>query len=130
MENTTRLSVQPTLSRVADWIVRILLALAFVSAGCMKLAGVPQFVALFDQIGVGQWFRLLTGTLEVAGGVMVLIPRAAAWGALLLVCVMVGALFTHLMVIGGNPLPALVLLVLATTVLWRRRAQLPRPIGA
>lgn len=117
-------------ARILDWILRILLALAFISAGGMKLAGVPQFVALFDQIGVGQWFRLLTGALEVAGGVLVLIPRTAGWGALLLACVMMGALFTHLAVIGGNPLPAFVLLVLAAMILWLRRAQLPLSKGA
>ena len=117
-------------AHILDWIVRMLLAAAFVSAGGMKLAGVPQFVALFDQIGIGQWFRLLTGTLEVAGGLLVLIPRTAAWGALLLAGVMVGALLTHLMVIGGNPIPAVILLALAGVVLWLRRASLSLSKGA
>lgn len=118
-------------ARIIDWGVRILLAAAFVSAGGMKLAGVPQFVAMFDQIGLGQWFRLLTGALEVTGGVLVLIPRTAIWGALLLACVMAGAIVTHLAVIGGKPLPALTLLALAAIVLWMRRAQLAStPKGA
>lgn len=111
-------------ARILDWVVRVLLAAAFISAGGMKLAGVPQFVAMFDQIGIGQWFRLLTGALEVAGGLLALVPRTAIWGASLLACVMVGALFTHLTVIGGNPLPALVLLILCAAVLWLRRSQL------
>lgn len=117
-------------ARILDWILRVLLAFAFVSAGGMKLAAAPQFVALFDQIGIGQWFRLLTGTLEVAGGLLVLIPQTAVQGALLLACVMLGALFTHLALIGGNPIPALVLLALAAAVLWLRRASLPLPKGA
>lgn len=118
-------SHQPSrLTQGLDWLVRILLALTFVSAGGMKLAGVPQFVALFDQIGIGQWFRLVTGTFEVLGGLLVLIPRTSIFGAVLLACVMLGAVFTHLAVIGGNPLPALVLLALSTVVLWLRRAQL------
>lgn len=118
-------------ARIVDWAVRILLAVAFVSAGGMKLAGVPQFVAMFDQIGLGQWFRLLTGALEVTGGLLVLIPRTAVWGALLLACVMAGAIVTHLTVIGGNPMPALVLLALAAAVLWVRRARLTAiPKGA
>lgn len=121
-----QISFQPPsrFAQIVDWTVRILLALAFVSAGGMKLAGAPQFVALFDQIGIGQWFRLLTGTLEVAGGLLLLIPRTSIFGALLLVCVMIGAVFTHLAVIGGNPAPALVLLALSAGVLWLRRAQL------
>jgi hypothetical protein len=81
-------------------------------------------VAIFDLIGVGQWFRLLTGTLEVAGAVLVLAPRTAVWGASLLAAIMVGAVFTHLVVIGGNSAPALVLLALSAVVLWLRRRQL------
>lgn len=124
MATTMAFALPSRLARAADWIIRILLALAFISAGGMKLAGAEQFVAMFDQVGIGQWFRLLTGTLEVTGGLLVLIPRAAIFGALLLVCVMVGALFTHLAVIGGNPLPALVLLALCAAILWLRREQL------
>jgi putative oxidoreductase len=37
---------------------------------------------------------------------------------------MAGAVFTHLAVIGGSPVPAIVLLVLAGAVVWLRRAQL------
>ncbi len=110
-------------ARILDWPLRILLALAFIAAGGAKLAGAPPMVAIFDQIGIGQWFRLLTGALEIAGGLLALAPRTSIWGALLLACVMVGALFTHLVLIGGNPLPALVLLVLTASVLWLRRAQ-------
>lgn len=39
------------------WVLQALLAAAFVAAGGAKLAGVPQMVALYEQIGVGQWFR-------------------------------------------------------------------------
>ncbi|WP_206366557.1 DoxX family protein [Sphingomonas gei] len=106
-----------------------MLALAFVAAGVAKLAGAPPMVAIFDQIGIGQWFRLLTGMLEIAGGLLVLVPRSSAWGALLLLCVMAAAVFTHLVVIGGNPVPALVLLVLSAAVLWLRRRQPLAAIG-
>ena len=123
----TRTPPRPTTpQRSVDWALRILLASAFVSAGGLKLAGAAQFVALFDQIGVSQWFRLLTGAWEVTGGLLILVPRTALLGAVLLACVMVGALFTHAAIIGGNPLPAVVLLALCSGVLWLRRSQLTR----
>ncbi|SDA35850.1 DoxX family protein [Sphingomonas sp. NFR15] len=115
---------------IADWIVRILLGTAFVAAGGAKLAGAPPMVAIFDHIGIGQWFRLLTGALEISGAVLVLVPRTAARGASLLSAIMVGAVFTHLVVIGGNPAPALVLLALSVVVLSLRRRQLLRLAGA
>lgn len=115
-----------TMQRSIDWVVRIVLAFAFISAGGLKLAGAAQFVAMFEQIGAGQWLRVLTGAFEVVGGLLILAPRTAIWGAILLTCVMLGAIVTHAVIIGGNPLPALVLLALAATVLWLRRGQLIR----
>jgi len=53
-----------------------------------KLAGTAQMVELFDKVGLGKWFRYLTGLLEVAGGIGLLIPRYAFYAAILLVIVM------------------------------------------
>lgn len=103
------------------WGVRILLALAFGAAGAAKLAGVPQMVQVFDAIGVGQWFRYVTGAVEIMGAVLILIPAAGFFGALLLAATMVGAVATHLVVIGGSPMPAVVLGLLSAFVAWRLR---------
>ena len=105
------------------WTLQILVALVFFAAGGAKLAGVAQMVEVFDQIGMGQWFRYLTGALEVAGAALVLYPRAAFYGGAILACVMVGAVGAHLFVIGGNPAPAALLLIAATTIAALRRSQ-------
>jgi hypothetical protein len=112
--------VSPTQRRIV-WGVRILLALAFGAAGLAKLAGVPQMVQVFDAIGVGQWFRYLTGAVEVVGAVLLLVPAAGFVGGLLLAATMVGAVATHVVLIGGNPAPAAVLGALAAFVAWRQR---------
>ena len=78
-------------------------------------------VEMFAKLGAGQWFRYLTGALEVIGAVGLLVPRAAFYGAALLAVVMVGAIVAHLAVLGGSPIPALVLLVIVGTVAWLRR---------
>jgi putative oxidoreductase len=102
------------------WGVQILTALAFLAAGGSKLSGAPAMVDMFEKIGFGQWFRYVTGSLEVAGALLLLLPRTAAIGGWLLAAVMIGAVGTHLFLIGGNPIPAAVLLVLAVTVGWAR----------
>lgn len=105
---------------IALWAVQVLLALAFLMAGAAKLTGQPMMVALFEKIGIGQWFRYVTGSIEVASGGLLLIPKFTVIGALLLCATMVGALITHFAVIGGNPATAAVLLVLCAFVLWGR----------
>lgn len=109
-----------TKSRVI-WAVRILLALAFGAAGASKLAGAPQMVAVFDAIGFSQWFRYLTGFVEIVGAVMILVPRMAFFGALWLGATMLGAVATHLLLIGGSPVPAIVLGLLCALVVYQLR---------
>ncbi|MFC5523827.1 DoxX family protein [Polaromonas jejuensis] len=113
-------SVSPVQRRIV-WGLRILLALAFGAAGASKLAGVPQMVQVFDAIGFGQWFRYLTGAVEVVGAVLLLVPATGFFGGLLLAVTMVGAVATHLVLIGGNPAPAAVLGLLSSFVAWRQR---------
>ena len=49
----------------------------------------PAMVALFDAIGVGQWFRHVTGAIEIVSAVALLTPSFAPFGALLLASTMV-----------------------------------------
>jgi putative oxidoreductase len=106
---------------VGLWILQIGAAGMFLTVGFLKLSGDPQMVALFQAIGLGQWFRYVTGSLEVLGAVLLLIPRLTGLGALLLVGVTLGAVTTHLFVIGGNPLPAIILLIVTGMIAWGRR---------
>jgi putative oxidoreductase len=109
---------------VALWLTQIALAGRFLFSGGLKLTGAPALVALFDAIGIGQWFRYLTGSIEVVSAVALLVPSWAAFGALLLIPTMVGAVFTHLFIVGGSAVPATVLLTGSLAIAWARRDQL------
>lgn len=115
--------------KFTSWGLRILAAAAFLAAGSAKLAGVPMMVQIFDQIGVGQWFRVVTGLVEVSSAIVLLIPATAALGALLLATTMCFAILTHLFVIGGNPVPAIMLLLVTATIVWLHRAGLATTFG-
>ena len=109
---------------VALWLTQIALAAMFMFSGGLKLTGAPELVALFDAIGIGQWFRYATGSIEVVSAVALLVPAWAAFGALLLIPTMIGAVFTHLFIVGGSAAPATVLLIGALAITWARRDQL------
>ena len=53
------------LALIALWSVQVVLAGMFLLAGGSKLAGAAAMVALFDAVGVGQWFRYVTGGIEL-----------------------------------------------------------------
>ena len=63
------------------WVLQILAAAAFLGAGSAKLAGVREMVDTFTKVGLGQWFRYLTGLLEVAGAIGLFVPRLAFYAA-------------------------------------------------
>lgn len=102
------------------WLARIALSGVFLAAGTAKLVGVEPLVELFDQIGLGQWFRYLTGALEIAGAVLLLVPRFGVVGGALLSAIMVGAFITNI-VLGNNPAGAVVLFFASAAIAWALR---------
>jgi putative oxidoreductase len=98
-------------ARIALWVLQIALAAMFLFSGGSKLIGAPAMVALFDAIGWGQWFRYLTGVIEMSAAVALLIPSLSVFGALLLIPTMIGASATNLL-LGQTVIPPLVLLAL------------------
>jgi uncharacterized membrane protein YphA (DoxX/SURF4 family) len=110
-------------SLIALWLTQVALAAMFLMAGGSKLAGVPAMVSLFDTLGFGQWFRYLTGVVEVVSAIALLMPSAAIFGAMLLIPTMVGAAAANLF-LGQSPAVPIVLLLVAAAVAWTRRDQL------
>jgi uncharacterized membrane protein YphA (DoxX/SURF4 family) len=114
---------------IALWIVQGLLAFAFVGAASGKLLGKPEMVGLFDGIGVGQWFRYVTGLVELSGAALILVPKTRVIGAGLLAGTMLGAIPIHLFVLHSAPTAPVVLLALVSFVLWGRRGELAKLLG-
>ena len=103
--------------------LRALLTCAFLAADGAKLLGVDAMVETFGQIGLGQWLRYATGIIEVGGAVLLWLPGRQAVGASLLGGTMVGAVLTHLLILGPSMLPAIVLGLLCSAVLYLHRDQ-------
>jgi uncharacterized membrane protein len=81
------------------WLPRIGVAVAFLSIGYGKFGEHSSWVRIFDRIGFGQWFRYLTGTMQIAGAVLVLIPRTFVIGILMLACTMFGAMLVWIFIV-------------------------------
>jgi putative oxidoreductase len=94
----------------------IILALAFLLFGGMKLLSPQELLDNFENWGYPSGFHYLVGLAEVGGAVALFIRPLSKWGALLLGIVMTGAFITHAM----NPplsagVPSVVLGVMAYT---------------
>jgi putative oxidoreductase len=107
-----------------DWALRAGVGLVFSVFALEKLVG-SSWVSLFGAIGLGQWFRYFTGSVQLAGSILLLFPRTARLGAALIASTMIGAMGFHLTMlegIGGAIIPA-VLLPLIVAAGWNGRGQ-------
>ena len=115
---------QGKVKSIGLWTLQILVSAVFLLAGGSKLSGASEMVRMFDVIGIGQWFRYLTGGLEVLGAIALLIPATAGLAAVLLSAIMIGAVATHLFVIGGSPVVPIGLLVASAVIAFARRERI------
>ena len=105
--------------------LRTLLTLAFVAAGAAKLAGVDMMVQTFDAVGLGQWLRYVTGAIEIGGALALWWPNRQVVGAGLLGATMVGAVLSHVFVLGvATAMPSIVLGLMCAAVLYLHRDQI------
>ncbi len=78
------------------FILRIIVAVAFLLAGGAKLAGAKPLADQFEEFGLPRFMMYLVGVLEIAGAVGLFILPLAVWAALGLSALMLGAIANHI----------------------------------
>ena len=100
---------------LARWLPRVAVAIAFLSIGYSKFEAQSMWVRTFNEIGLGDWFRYFTGSVQMLGAVLVLVPRTCLLGIAILSCTMLGAALIWIFVLhqpGNAPIPLFVLTAL------------------
>jgi len=106
--------------KIVMWIVSILLACLFLSAGLPKLLTPAKILAEWVY---APWFLTFIGACETLGAIGLLIPRLAALAAAGLSVIMIGAVYT-LVTHHMNkelPIPILVFFLLILVIFLRRK---------
>jgi putative oxidoreductase len=114
---------------IAIWALRVVLGLLFLVVGTTKLTGTGNTVEYFSAIGWGQWFRYLTGLLDITGAALLFVPRWTCYGAIVLACSVGSATLIALTLLRGNPMwggsemvwVPLVITLLAVVLAWLTR---------
>ena len=114
---------------IGTWALQAVVAAVFFAAGMAKLTGVPFEVQSFAQIGLGQWFRIVTGMTQIVGAFALVYPGLALIGGLWLGFNMVCAVVVCLSVLHTNPAPAIILALLNALSVYLRRDQLASRAG-
>jgi uncharacterized membrane protein YphA (DoxX/SURF4 family) len=77
---------------ISIYAAQILLGVIAIATGYAKLTGTGLMAQQFEALGLGSTFLTAAGLAEIAAGLCLLLPRGGILGAVLLACVMVGAL--------------------------------------
>ncbi len=113
-------------------ISSIIAALILLQTLYFKFTGAPESVYIFEQLGLEPYGRIGTGILELIIAALLLVKRSSLVGGILGLGVIIGALFSHIFVLGivvqddGGLLFGLALLVfvLCFITIWIQKDKL------
>lgn len=103
-------------------ILQVLLALIFLMTGFMSISGDKQQIEQFEHLNLPQWFRIVTGLVQLIGVVGLVIgfwyPSIAALAGLWAAITMLGGFATHIKAKDpiSKALPALTLAIIALII--------------
>ncbi len=118
-----------------SWILRGVTAVILLQTLFFKFTGAKESVYIFSTLGLEPWGRIGSGVAELIAAVLMLVPATVAYGAVLSLGVISGAIVSHLTKLGIT-LPAVddrgelfalavVVLVCSAAVLVMHRGELP-----
>jgi hypothetical protein len=87
---------------ITSWILRVLIAVILLQTLFYKFTGHPDSVYIFSQLGVEPYGRIGLGIVELITAILILIPKTMLKGTLLSFFIILGAIFSHFLVIGTN----------------------------
>jgi hypothetical protein len=92
---------------IASWSLRGLAALLLLQTLFFKFTGAPESIYIFTVVGkwigldfMEPWGRIGTGVAELIASILLILPRTVAYGALLSLSLISGAIFFHLIALG------------------------------
>nr|WP_314897503.1 DoxX family protein [uncultured Flavobacterium sp.] len=85
---------------ILSWVLRITVAVILSQTLYFKFTAAEESIYIFTALGVEPYGRIGTGILELITVILILIPRTVLPGALLGCGIMVGAILSHLFVLG------------------------------
>jgi uncharacterized membrane protein YphA (DoxX/SURF4 family) len=82
------------------WIVKLIAVVILVQTLFFKFTGAEESVYIFTKLGIEPFGRIGSGVAELIASILILIPRTTLLGALMGAGTMLGAIFSHLFVLG------------------------------
>ncbi|WP_276978774.1 DoxX family protein [Flavobacterium filum] len=109
---------------IISWALRLTVAVILLQTLYFKFTAHPDSVHIFSALGVEPWGRIGLGIVELITAILILLPKTKTIGMLTSLGIILGAVFSHFLVLGinvsndGGGLFTLAILVLLASSLY------------
>jgi hypothetical protein len=86
--------------RAASWTLAIIVAVIFIQTLFFKFSAAEESVYIFTKLGAEPWGRIGSGVMELIAAMLILVPATRLFGAGLSLGVIMGAIMSHLTILG------------------------------
>ena len=86
--------------KIFSWILRLTVAVILLQTLYFKFTGHADSVHIFSELGVEPWGRIGLGVIELITVLLILLPKTKIFGMITSLGIMLGAVFSHIMVLG------------------------------
>ena len=115
------------------WIVKLIAVIILVQTLFFKFSGSEESIYIFSKLSIEPFGRIGSGIVELIASVLILIPRTTLLGAVLGFGTMLGAIFSHLFVLGivvkndGGELftLAIITLLCCSILIFQNKSKIP-----
>ena len=87
-------------AKLISTVAAVIAAIIMLQTLFFKFSASTESVYIFTTLGIEPYGRIGSGIVELIASILLLIPRTRVFGAVLGLGVMVGAIFSHLTILG------------------------------
>lgn len=87
---------------IISWILRLTVAVILLQTLYFKFTAHPDSVHIFSALGVEPWGRIGLGIIELITALLILLPKSKIIGMACSLGIILGAVFSHILVLGIN----------------------------
>lgn len=84
------------------WVLRLTVAVILLQTLYFKFTAHPDSVHIFSVLGVEPWGRIGLGIIELITAILILLPKTKIIGMATSLGIIIGAVFSHILVLGVN----------------------------
>ncbi len=88
------------MKKIISIVLRLVAAFIMLQTLYFKFTAQPESVYIFTTVGIEPWGRIGTGVAELIASILLLIPATIVIGSLMAIGIMLGAVATHLFILG------------------------------